>query len=127
METFKYQTAVKTILADLHTPVGVYMRLRDVYPQSALMESSDYHGTDNARSFIGIRPTASIAVSHGKVIMTFPDGTTKEEVLPESGPRKGEAAKLKIADAFNRFIKALRLRANVRAFVGSMALPPSMR
>ena len=29
--------------ADLYTPVGVYMRLRDVYPQSALMESSDYH------------------------------------------------------------------------------------
>ena len=118
METFKYQTAVKTILADLHTPVGVYMRLRDVYPQSALMESSDYHGTDNARSFIGIRPMASIAVSHGKVIMTFPDGTTKEEVLPESGPRKGEAAKLKIADAFNRFLKAFEVEGECAGFCG---------
>ena len=41
METFNFTTASKTILADLYTPVGVYMRLRDLYPQSALMESSD--------------------------------------------------------------------------------------
>ena len=53
METFNYTTYCRHILADLHTPVGVYMRLRDLYPQSALMESSDYHGNDNARSFIG--------------------------------------------------------------------------
>ena len=37
METFKYTTHSRTILADLYTPVGVYMRLRDLYPQSALM------------------------------------------------------------------------------------------
>lgn len=56
METFNYTTYCRHILADLHTPVGVYMRLRDLYPQSALMESSDYHGNDNARSFIGVHP-----------------------------------------------------------------------
>ena len=37
MNTFKYTTSSKTVLADLYTPVGVYMRLRDLYPQSALM------------------------------------------------------------------------------------------
>ena len=35
MSTFHYTTTSKTILADLYTPVGVYMRLRDIYPQSA--------------------------------------------------------------------------------------------
>ena len=78
MITYKYQTISKTILADLYTPVGVYMRLRDLYPQSALMESSDYHEKDNSRSFIGINPMASVAIGHGRATVTFPDGTTEE-------------------------------------------------
>ena len=78
METFKYTTTSKTILADLYTPVGVYMRLRDIYPQSALMESSDYHEKDNSRSFIGINPIASVAIGHGRATITFPDGSTEE-------------------------------------------------
>ena len=77
MITYKYQTTSKTILADLYTPVGVYMRLRDIYPQSALMESSDYHEKDNSRSFIGINPMASVAIGHGKATITFPDGSTE--------------------------------------------------
>ena len=77
METFKYTTSSKTILADLYTPVGVYMRLRDIYPQSALMESSDYHEKDNSRSFIGINPIASVAIGHGEATVTFPNGNTE--------------------------------------------------
>ena len=75
-KTFKYQTTSKTILADLYTPVGVYMRLRDIYPQSALMESSDYHDANNSRSFIGINPIASVAIGHGVATVNYPDGTT---------------------------------------------------
>ena len=52
------------------------MRLRDLYPQSALMESSDYHEKDNSRSFIGIEPMASVAIGHGMATITYPDGTT---------------------------------------------------
>ena len=77
MNTFKYQTTSKTILADLYTPVGVYMRLRDLYPQSALMESSDYHDQSNSRSFIGIHPMASVAIGHGIATINYPDGTTE--------------------------------------------------
>ncbi len=72
---FKYKTASRTILADLYTPVGVYMRLRDLYPQSALMECSDYHDANNSRSFIGICPIASVAISHGEAICNYPDGS----------------------------------------------------
>ena len=78
METFNFTTTSKTILADLYTPVGVYMRLRDLYPQSALMESSDYHDSNNSRSFIGISPMASVAIGHGMATITFPDGTISQ-------------------------------------------------
>ena len=72
-----FTTISKTILSDLYTPVGVYMRLRDIYPQSALMESSDYHEKDNSRSFIGIHPMASVAIAHGVATINYPDGTTE--------------------------------------------------
>ena len=78
MKTFEYTTSSRTILADLYTPVGVYMRLRDIYPQSALMESSDYHDANNSHSFIGINPIASVAIGHGEATVTFPDGSTEK-------------------------------------------------
>ena len=57
------------------------MRLRDLYPQSALMESSDYHDKSNARSFIGIQPIASVAVGHGIATINYPDGTVSEQAI----------------------------------------------
>ena len=81
METFNFSTNTKTILADLYTPVGVYMRLRDIYPQSALMESSDYHDKDNSRSFIGINPMASVAIGHGLATISFPDGSKEKHAI----------------------------------------------
>ena len=81
MKTFEYTTTSRTILADLYTPVGVYMRLRDLYPQSALMESSDYHDKSNARSFIGLHPIASVAIGHGKATINYPDGSVLEEMI----------------------------------------------
>ena len=81
MATFNYITAARKRLADLHTPVSVYMRLRDLYPQSALMESSDYHGGENARSFIGIAPIGSVSVEHGVAVASYPDGTRTRRPL----------------------------------------------
>lgn len=81
METFKYTTTSRTILADLYTPVGVYMRLRDLYPQSALMESSDYHDSNNSRSFISINPMASVAIGHGLANIIFPDGSNEQHEI----------------------------------------------
>ena len=75
MQQHTYTTHVRRMLADMYTPVSVYMRLRDVYPQSALMESSDYHDSNNSRSFIAINPVANVSISHGKAICTYPDGS----------------------------------------------------
>lgn len=81
---FTYKTASRTVLADLYNPVGAYMRLRDLYPQSALMESSDYHDSNNSHSFIGICPIASIAISHGEAVSSFPDGSRTVRAVSDS-------------------------------------------
>ena len=81
---FRYKTYQRTVLGDLYTPVGVYMRLRDLYTQSVLMESSDYHDASNSSSFIGTCPIAQVAISHGEAQATYPDGTTQRRQVSDT-------------------------------------------
>ncbi len=81
---YEYTAKARTVMADLHTPVGAYLRLRDLHPMSALMESSDYHDRANSRSFICTEPLATIAVAHGKCAMSLPDGSREERAMGES-------------------------------------------
>lgn len=118
MSRFNYTTKTRKILADLYTPVGVYMRLRDIYPQSALMESSDYHGSENSRSFIGVHPMASIAVGHGIVTVTYPDGKVEKQKLPAFGEGKGKECKLAISKAINDFVKSFHVEGEGKDFCG---------
>lgn len=115
MATFNYQTKSKKTLGDLCTPVGVYICLRDLYPQSMLMESSDYHGNDNSRSFIGIHPIAHIAVGHGIVTMRLPDGREERSRLDMSV--KGRA-KEQVVRAINDFIGRFKVEGEGAAFFG---------
>lgn len=62
----------RTIPADLETPVGIYLKIRDLYPQSALLESSDYHAQHNAVSFIGVGPIGSFKVEDDTVVLSYP-------------------------------------------------------
>lgn len=109
METFNYTTTMRTILADLYTPVGVYMHLRDIYPQSALMESSDYHDSNNSRSFIGINPMGSVSISHGNAILTFPDHTTKTRPLGKD---------YSSAQAINDFLNKIKVEGDGSQYCG---------
>lgn len=77
MQVFEFTAKGKTILADLLTPVSIYLKVRDAYPQSVLMESSDYHGGENAKSYIALHPIASVSISHGMGQMLLPDGTVE--------------------------------------------------
>ena len=113
--TYNYQTVSSTILADLYTPVGVYLSLRGLYPQSALMESSDYHSHDTARSFIAIHPMASFAVSHGVAITSLPDGTVLRQPLDLD--RKG-VAKEQVAQALGDFLAAFHVEGEGRGYCG---------
>ena len=33
MKTFNYTTHSKQVLGDMHTPVSIYLKVRDMYPQ----------------------------------------------------------------------------------------------
>ncbi len=81
----KYQLVShhKKILADTITPVSVYLKIRDRFPNSILLESSDYHANDNSFSYICCNPIASIKVENETVLQQFPDGTTKEISISE--------------------------------------------
>ena len=68
------KTITTIIPADLETPVGIYLKIRDIFPQSALLESSDYHTTQNSISLIGVDPIASFKVINELIIETYPDG-----------------------------------------------------
>lgn len=70
---YKIKTITRTLPADLQTPVGIYLKVRDLYPQSALLESSDYHTTQNSFSFIGVEPMACFQVKQNQVVCGFPD------------------------------------------------------
>ena len=78
MKTIALQTQYKQILADTITPVSVYFKIRDKFPNSLLLESSDYHGNDNSFSYICCNPIASIKIENETIIKTFPDGTSEK-------------------------------------------------
>lgn len=75
------KTQTKTVLADVQTPVSIYLKVRDVFPESALLESSDFHGNENSVSFIGLNPMARFEVKNGRIKMNYPDGQSSEKTL----------------------------------------------
>ncbi|MEZ4970070.1 MAG: anthranilate synthase component I family protein [Flavobacteriaceae bacterium] len=81
----KYQLVShhKKILADTITPVSVYLKIRDRFPNSILLESSDYHANDNSFSYICCNPIASIKVENETVRQQFPDGSFVEFGIDE--------------------------------------------
>lgn len=109
MNAFNYTTHSKQVLGDLHTPVSIYLKVRDMYPQSALMESSDYHAGENSLSFIALCPLASIGINSGIVTTTYPDNTRREEPLSQS---------FRVENALNRFINRFHVEGDDKKFCG---------
>jgi anthranilate synthase component 1 len=52
----------------VHTPVGIYLRLRDRFRDTILLESTDFHAGENSYSFIGINAIAGIEIRDKEVI-----------------------------------------------------------
>ena len=100
MTQYNYHTASRKILGDLITPVSAYLKLRDAYPQSALMESSDYHSGENAKSFIAVHPIGSVSIEHGMGICKYPDGNITQTSVSES---------FTSADLINQFIGSFNI------------------
>lgn len=77
-------TSVPPHIADVSTPVSVYLKLRDLFPGSILLESSDYHGQRNAMSFICFSPIASLMVEGQQCKIKNSDNTESVETINDS-------------------------------------------
>lgn len=81
---YKIVTHSKKLLSDTLTPVNIYLKLRDVFAGSILLESSDYHGQENSLSMICCEPIASFKVRKNTVELRFPDGKVTQKQLSDS-------------------------------------------
>src|SRR6202042_277434 len=77
MKTYKLTTTYKKLLADTTTPVSIYLRLRDVFPNSLLLESSDYHSRENSMSYVCCEPIAGLVLNDDILKLSYPDGAGK--------------------------------------------------
>ncbi|MFI3328339.1 MAG: anthranilate synthase component I family protein [Rikenellaceae bacterium] len=82
-QQIKYSVQSDQFAGDLHTPVSLYLKLRDLYEKSALLESSDYHSGENSRSYIALAPLAEITINNGVVKVTLPGDNGYEEQITE--------------------------------------------
>lgn len=106
---FHFKVKSIPLPGDLSTPVSTYLKVRDLFTQSALMESSDYHGGENNKSFIGLEPLASFSVSHGEAVMAYPDQSQQKRKLTED---------YSVAEAFDEFIKLFDVQGEDSAYCG---------
>lgn len=95
MKQFKIHTNYKSVLADTITPVSVYLKIRDRFPNSILLESSDYHASDNSFSYICCNPLASIKIQNENLICNYPDNTSNSKSITNE---------IKVADEITSFI-----------------------
>ncbi len=109
MKTFNYKTQSRQMIGDMHTPVSLYLKVRDMYPQSALMESSDYHADENSMSYIALCPLASIGVNNKEVTTTYPDGSRQVAMLSKE---------FSVEKAMNNFISSFKVEGEDKAVCG---------
>ena len=76
LKKYKLKSNYTKLIADVVTPVSIYLKLRDRFANTILLESSDYHAADNSFSYLGCNPIAGFSLSKGTVSMKFPDGSS---------------------------------------------------
>ena len=81
MKKYKLHTHYKQILADTITPVSIYLKIRDKFPNSLLLESNDYHSNENSFSYICCNPIASIKVENENITVTLPNGSATNKPI----------------------------------------------
>jgi anthranilate synthase component 1 len=83
--TYKLKTYSKRLLADTITPVNIYLKLRDVFAASILLESSDYHGNENSLSFICCDLLATFKVVNNQVEIRYPEKEVEKIQISKTG------------------------------------------
>ena len=72
---YKLNTVKKNIIVDTITPVSIYLKLRDNYSNTILLESSDYSSKDNSYAYICCNPIAKFYVKKNTLFTEYPDGS----------------------------------------------------
>jgi len=90
VKKYKFKSEYTRLIADVITPVSMYLKLRDKFAHSILLESSDYHSADNSFSYICCNPIASFTLKGDSVHILYPDGETVDSKLRE----RSEAVKM---------------------------------
>ncbi len=99
LKTFSFKTSSKRLIADVVTPVSIYLKLRDRFANTFLLESSDYHAADNSYSYICCNPIASFSLKGKLVSMTYPDGSHEDISLKDRS---------EVIDLLGEFIKGFK-------------------
>ncbi|WP_040278907.1 anthranilate synthase component I family protein [Psychroserpens damuponensis] len=102
MKTFSLYTHYKKILADTITPVSIYLKIRDKFSNSILLESSDYHANDNSFSYICFNPIASIKVANDVIEQHYPDGSSKTN----------NALNISVTEEIHKFTKRFKVNSD---------------
>ena len=79
----KIITSTNSFISDLHTPVGVFLRIRDLYSQVFLLESSDYADKQNSHSFICCEPLIGMKVVNNR-FLTYEDAKIEEATVSDN-------------------------------------------
>ncbi len=79
----KVKTKFLKVISDIHTPVGVYLKIRDLYSKIFLLESSDYKGSENSLSFICFESKAQISIDNNTVNTIINAKEVKKEIEPD--------------------------------------------
>jgi len=75
------KTKSRTLIADILTPVSVYLKLRDKFANPILLESTDFNGDENSYSIVCFNPIATFKVSDGMILKSWPDGIDEEYAI----------------------------------------------
>ena len=82
MQKCNITTSVTKMLADTYTPVGIYLRLRDRFRDTILLESTDSHASENSYSFIGVNAIGGIEISSEQEIeFKYPNQEPEKEKI----------------------------------------------
>lgn len=82
MKKIQIETTVRRMLADVYTPVGIYLRLRDRFRDTILLESTDHHAAENSYSFICINAVGGIEIKENAVETKLPAQPAERSPLP---------------------------------------------
>ena len=100
MDKIPVRIESRKILADIITPVSIYLKIRDIYPNSLLLESSDYHSKENSFSFICLDPVAEFLVHKGTTSLSLPGNELVHSPVTEENS---------VVDQLSRFISSFEI------------------